>query len=182
MAQRGSRPSLQGTSAMRTNQKTVTFTRPFTLSAIGGLQPAGTYLVVAAEEPPEGPNLAVPRRTATMMHIPADPSPGQTRHVVEVDPEELADALRDNDKGEDALEGMDCATARHPGAFSVDHPRTSIRIVLRYGIWQLTLSGSFYGDYLTQQDAFDAARGIADAAAARGERIDVQFDEDLPPP
>jgi hypothetical protein len=34
---------------MRTNQKTVTFTRPFTLSTVGGLQPPGTYLVVAAE-------------------------------------------------------------------------------------------------------------------------------------
>lgn len=167
---------------MRTNQKTVTFTRPFTLSAIGGLQPAGTYLVVAAEEPTEGASFPVHRRTATIMHIPADPSPGQTRHVVEVDPEELAAALEDNDKGEDTPpKGMDCAAARHPaGAFSVDPLRTSIRIVLRYGIWQLTRSGSFYGDYATQQEAFDVARGIADAAAARGERIDVQVDEGSP--
>jgi hypothetical protein len=52
--------------------------------------------------------------------------------------------------------------------------------VLRYGIWQLTRSGSFYGDYGTQQEAFDAARGIADVAAARGEWIDVQLDEDSP--
>jgi hypothetical protein len=64
----------------------------------------------------------------------------------------------------------------------VDHRRTSIRIVLRYGIWQLTRSGSFYGDYVTRQEAFDAARDIADAAAARGERIDVQLDEDSPSP
>ena len=90
--------------------------------------------------------------------------------------------MRDPRNGRIPARQVACAAARHPGAFSVDHPRTSIRIVLRYGIWQLTLSGSFYGDYLTQQDAFDAARGIADAAAARGERIDVQFDEDLPPP
>jgi hypothetical protein len=40
-------------------------------------------------------------------------------------------------------ESMDCAAARHPGAFSVDRPRTSITIVLRCGIWQLTRSGSF---------------------------------------
>ena len=57
-------------------------------------------------------------------------------------------------------------------------PRTSIRIVLRYGIWQLTRSGSFYGDYLTREEAFDAARGIADAAAARGECIDVELGGD----
>ena len=57
-------------------------------------------------------------------------------------------------------------------------PRTSIRIVLRYGIWQLTRSGSFYGDYLTREEAFDAARGIADAAAARGEWIDVELGGD----
>jgi hypothetical protein len=166
---------------MRTNQKTVTFTRPFTLSSVGP-QPAGTYLVVAAEESIEGRSVTVNRRPATMMHLPADLSPSQTCHVVEVDPEELAAALEANGDGEDTpLEGLVSAAAKHPEALNVEHPRTSIRIVLRYGIWQLTRSGSFYGDYLTQQEAFDAASDIAGAAAARGERIDVQLDEDLPP-
>lgn len=115
--------------------------------------------------------------------IPAKPSPSQTCHAVEVDPEELAAALEANGDGEATPpEGLDYAAARLPGALNVEHPRTSIRIVLRYGIWQLTRSGSFYGDYLTQQEAFDAASDIADAAAARGERIDVQLDEDWPPP
>jgi hypothetical protein len=31
-----------------------------------------------------------------------------------------------------------------------------------------------------QQEAFDAARSVADAAAARGEWIDVQPDQDSP--
>jgi len=166
---------------MRANQKTVTFTRPFTLSAVGGLQPEGTYLVVTEEEPVAGPSVTVHWRTATMLHIPADPSPGQTRYVVEIDPEELAAALEDNGDGENPPpEGSDPAAATHPCALSVDRARISIRIVLRYGIWQLTRSGSFYGNYATQQEAFDAARGIADTAAARGEWIDVQLDEASP--
>jgi hypothetical protein len=166
---------------MRTNQKTVTFTRPFTLASVG-LQPPGTYLVVAAEESIEEQSVTVNRRPTTMMHLPADPAPSQTCHVVEVDPEELAAALEANGDGEETPpKGLDSAAARHPKVLNVEHPRTSIRIVLRYGIWQLTRSGSFYGDYLTQQEAFDAASDIADAAAARGEWIDVQLDEDLPP-
>lgn len=139
---------------MRTDQKTVTFTRPFSLSGVGGLQPAGT-------------------------HIPADPSPGQTRHFVAVDPEELVAVLEDNSNDDDTgPEAMDSAARRPGGSSAVDSPRTTIRIVLRYGIWQLTRSGSFYGDYSTRQEAFDAGRGIADAAAARGERIDVELDGD----
>jgi hypothetical protein len=166
---------------MRTDQMTVTFTRPFTLSTVGGLQPAGTYLVVTEQKPVEESSSPGHRRVATMMHLPADPSPGQTRQVVEVDPEELAAALQDNGDGEDSRpEGRNSAASSR-GAVGVNYPRTSIRVVLRHGIWQLTRSGSFYGDYLTQREAYDAARDIAEAAAARGEWIEVQLDEDAPP-
>jgi hypothetical protein len=133
------------------------------------VQPAGTYLVVAAEEPIERQNFTVHRRVATMMHIPANPSPSQTCHVVEVDPEELRAALKDNGDVEDTpLEGMVSAAARHPEVLSVEHPRTSIGIVLRYGIWQLTRNGHFYGDYLTQQEACRQGHRRRPGRAANG--------------
>jgi len=133
---------------------------------------------VAKEEPIEGSSVTVYRHTTTMMHMPASPSPGQAHRLVEIDPEELAAALENNSNDEQTgPEALDAA-ARHSGASSMAQPRTSIRIVLRYGIWQLTRSGSFYGDYLTREEAFDAARGIADAAAARGEWIDVELGGD----
>lgn len=77
----------------RTTFASVTFTRPFTLSALGEEQPAGTYQLVTEEEPIDGLSFDAHRRTATMLHLPSTPAPGQTRQVVEVDPEELAALL-----------------------------------------------------------------------------------------
>ena len=73
----------------RTTLTSVTFTSPFTLSAVDGVQPAGTYRIVTEEEPLEGLSFGAYLRTATMLHLPATPAPGQTRQVVPVDPEEL---------------------------------------------------------------------------------------------
>ncbi|MDO8974887.1 hypothetical protein [Reyranella sp.] len=41
--------------------------------------------------------------------------------------------------------------------------RTSISVALRRGVWQVLLNRVFYGDYLNQQDALAAARGLATA-------------------
>lgn len=41
--------------------------------------------------------------------------------------------------------------------------RTSISVTLRHGVWQVLLNRVFYGDYLNQQDALAAARGLATA-------------------
>ena len=86
----------------RTTLTSVTFTRPFTLSAVEGAQPAGTYRVVTEEEPLEGLNFGAYLRTATMLYLPAAPAPGQTRQVVPVDPDELS-ALLAADKDRAAL-------------------------------------------------------------------------------
>ncbi len=86
----------------RTTLTSVTFTHPFTLSAVDGLQPAGTYRVVTEEEPVEGLSFGAYLRTATMLHLPAAPAPGQTRQVVPVDPDELS-ALLAVDKDQAAL-------------------------------------------------------------------------------
>ena len=74
----------------RTTHASVTFVRPFSLSALDGEQPAGTYQLVTEEQPAEGLTFGAYRRTATMLHLPATPAPGQTRQIVQVDPEELA--------------------------------------------------------------------------------------------
>ena len=78
----------------RTMENTVTFRRPFTLLALEGAQPAGTYRLVTEEEQIPGLSFVAFRRTATLLHLPADPAPGRTRQVVSISPDELAEALR----------------------------------------------------------------------------------------
>jgi len=77
----------------RTTETTVTFRRAFTLAALEGAQPAGTYRLVMEEEQIPGLSFVAFRRTATLLHLPADPAPGDTRQVVSVAPDELAGAL-----------------------------------------------------------------------------------------
>jgi hypothetical protein len=72
----------------RTSQKTVTFSRPFFLSGIGEVQPAGIYTVETEEE--EIPNLSFSayRRVATLIFLPA-PGGGTGERVANIDPVEL---------------------------------------------------------------------------------------------
>jgi hypothetical protein len=72
----------------RTSQKTVTFSRPFFLSGIGEVQPAGIYTVETEEE--EIPNLSFSayRRVATLIFLPA-PGGGTGERVTNIDPVEL---------------------------------------------------------------------------------------------
>lgn len=77
----------------RTTETTVTFRRPFTLLALEGAQPAGTYRLVTEEEQIPGLSFTAFRRTATLLYLPANPAPGGTRQVVSVLPDELAKAL-----------------------------------------------------------------------------------------
>ncbi len=79
--------------AIRSRETTVTFSRPFKLSAIDHVQPAGTYrLVIDEEEIPDITFLAY-RRSATMLHTPAVATPGGSGQVFTVSSEELAKAL-----------------------------------------------------------------------------------------
>lgn len=77
----------------RTTETMVTFRRPFTLAAIDGAQPAGTYKVITEEEQIPGLSFVAFRRVATLLHLPANPAPGGTSQVVSVSPDELAAAL-----------------------------------------------------------------------------------------
>ncbi len=78
----------------RTTETTVTFRHSFTLAAVDGVQPAGTYRLVTDEELISELSFVAFRRTSTMLHLPATPSPGCRRDVVRVDPVELAEALK----------------------------------------------------------------------------------------
>ena len=55
----------------RTTRKTVTFRRPFSMSAIEKVQPSGTYTVDTDEELIDGLSFLAYRRVATLLHSPS---------------------------------------------------------------------------------------------------------------
>jgi hypothetical protein len=79
---------------VRTTETTVTFRRPFTLSAFAGAQPAGTYrLVMEDEDIPDLTFLAY-RRTATMLHVPAISNSTGSEEVYFINSAELSAAMK----------------------------------------------------------------------------------------
>jgi hypothetical protein len=82
----------------RSIERTVTFRRPFRLSAADDVLPAGQYRVITEQEPIEGLSFTAWQRVRTLLFLPANSPPGMARQVVPVDPNELeaahaADAL-----------------------------------------------------------------------------------------
>lgn len=77
----------------RSLETTVTFLHPFSLTAIDSEQPAGTYRLVTDEEEILGLSFLAFQRTATMLHLPAVSTAGQTAQVYHIDPVELAAKL-----------------------------------------------------------------------------------------
>jgi hypothetical protein len=73
----------------RTSHKTVTFTRPYFLSGIGEVQPAGSHRVETDEEEIPGLSCSAYRRVATLMILPARPGSGVGEQVASIDPVEL---------------------------------------------------------------------------------------------
>jgi hypothetical protein len=61
----------------RSIETTVTFRRPFTLTALDGVQPAGTYRLVEEEEEIAGLSFVAFRRVATLLHVRPIPRPGR---------------------------------------------------------------------------------------------------------
>jgi hypothetical protein len=83
---------------VRTSRKTVTFTRPFSLSGIDKVQPAGTYMVETDEELLPGLSFPAYRRVATLICL---RSRG-VEEVVSIDPLELQ-AAQERDAGRHTL-------------------------------------------------------------------------------
>jgi hypothetical protein len=78
----------------RSNETTLTFSKPFALVEVDRPLPAGDYRVVVDEEEIPGLSFFAFRRTATMLHVPALSAPGGGhREIFVVNPDELAAAL-----------------------------------------------------------------------------------------
>jgi hypothetical protein len=74
---------------MRTTRETVTFDHPFSLYAVDGLQPPGTYEIDIDEDLIEGLSFLAYRRVATTIYLPLrNGGPGSVQ-AVRVDPREL---------------------------------------------------------------------------------------------
>ena len=79
---------------MRTTREGVTFDRPFSLAAVDGLQPAGTYTVEVDEDLIEGLSFLAYRRVATTIYLPLQYGGSGSMQAVRVDPRELDAAQR----------------------------------------------------------------------------------------
>ena len=80
----------------RTTRTTFTFNRPFSLTGIDGIQPAGTYTVETDEEPIQELSFIAYRRVCTTIALAPDPNkPGYSETAV-IDPLELATALEND--------------------------------------------------------------------------------------
>jgi hypothetical protein len=75
--------------SVRTSHKTVTFARPFALSALDEVQAAGTYTVETEEELLPGLSFPAWRRIATLIFLPSRPGGAFVEQVVNIDPLEL---------------------------------------------------------------------------------------------
>lgn len=94
----------------RTIAKTVTFTRPFTLSGLDGVQPAGTYTIETDEELIANLSFTAYCRKATWLRLPGRREGGESltglTEVVAIDPVELHTALvRDAARGNPIVAG-----------------------------------------------------------------------------
>src|ERR687892_739290 len=76
----------------RTTRKTVTFTQPFSLSAIGEVQAAGTYTVETNEELLQSLSFPAYRRIETLIFLPSRPGGAFVERVVKIDPADLETA------------------------------------------------------------------------------------------
>ena len=83
---------------VRTSRKSVTFTRPFSLSGLDELQPAGTYTVETDEELLPGLSFPAYRRIATLISLRSRGGGPVVEEVANIDPLELQ-AAQERDAG-----------------------------------------------------------------------------------
>ena len=86
---------------VRTSRKTVTFTRPFSLSGIE-VQPAGTYTVETDEELIPGVSFPAYRRIASLIFLRSRAGGAVVDEIANVDPLELQ-AAQERDAGPHTL-------------------------------------------------------------------------------
>lgn len=126
---------------MRTSSETVTFSHPFVLTAIAGVQMAGTYLVEKDEEQLPT-SYAAFRRVATWIHLPAQLNcVGLTEAVVQIDPAELARLLTCDMATASAPPQVASGDASKPGALGLPGQSQHSPGAAVDGLARLTLRG-----------------------------------------
>jgi hypothetical protein len=75
--------------SIRTNARTVIFSRPFSLKGVDRVLPAGDYRVLTDEELIEGLSFPVYRRVSTMIFLPAQFHRSGSVELVTIDPLDL---------------------------------------------------------------------------------------------
>ena len=78
----------------RTTRMSVTFSRPFSMLEIDGIQPAGTYRVQTVDVALESMSVLGYRRVSTTIELPGVGTASLRRQVVTIDPVELDAALK----------------------------------------------------------------------------------------
>jgi|SRR5947207_15416155 len=81
------------TLTIRTTRTTVSFTSPFTLQNLEGVQPAGEYAVLADDELIEGLSRVAYRRLVTLFQTPAISAPQRQTQSFSISQTELDAAL-----------------------------------------------------------------------------------------
>ena len=71
----------------------MTFSRPFSLSDLDGIQPAGTYRIQTLDVALDSLSFLAYRRVSTTIELPSVGVAGSRRHVIAIDPLELETAL-----------------------------------------------------------------------------------------
>ena len=79
--------------AGRTTRMSVTFSQPFSLADIDGIQPAGTYRVQTLDVSLDNLSLLAYRRVSTTIELPSVGTTSLKRRVMTIDPVELEVAL-----------------------------------------------------------------------------------------
>lgn len=97
----------------RTSSKQVTFRRPFLLSGLEGMQPAGIYTIDTEEELIDALSFSAWKRVATVMQLPR----GGATEYLPVDPDELSEAqMGDGAQLDTSSPLLTSPHSRHQGA------------------------------------------------------------------
>jgi hypothetical protein len=79
--------------AGRTTRRSVTFSQPFSLAGIDGIQPAGNYRVQTVDVSLDNSSFLAYRRISTTIELPGVGTGSLRRQVITIDPLELEAAL-----------------------------------------------------------------------------------------
>jgi hypothetical protein len=91
----------------RTTRTSVTFSRPFSLSDLDGMQPAGTYRIQTLDVTLDSLSYLAYRRVSTTIELPSVGVARSRRHVISIDPLELETALnRDSTENAEDIQTM----------------------------------------------------------------------------